>query len=100
MFRQKQTRRGGLAAAAFACALALVGGCSSPATTSSDKEATVHGTVAVKGARAARGRVLFNPANINRKAASTAFDKSMAIVMGPRPPGTGVIQPARAAAAS
>jgi hypothetical protein len=67
--RQKRLRRGGLAAAAFACALAVVGGCGSPASTSSDEEATVHGTVAVKGERAARGKVLFNPANINRKAA-------------------------------
>jgi hypothetical protein len=72
MIRQKQAGRGGLAAIAFAVALALVGGCSSPASTSSDQEATVHGTVVVKGKRAALGKVLFNPANINRKAAPTA----------------------------
>src|SRR5882757_1785054 len=35
-----------------------------------------------------------------RKAASTVFDNSIAIVIGPNPPGTGVIQPARCAAAS
>ena len=72
MIRQKRPRHGGLAAAAFGCVLALVGGCSSPASTSSDEEATVHGTVAVKGKGADRGKILFNPANINRKAAPTA----------------------------
>ena len=33
-------------------------------------------------------------------AASTVFDISMAIVIGPTPPGTGVIQPATSAAAA
>src|SRR3982074_3076082 len=33
-------------------------------------------------------------------AASTAFDNSIAMVIGPNPPGTGVIHPARAAALS
>jgi hypothetical protein len=72
MIRQKRPTRGRRAAAAFACALALVGGCGSPASTSTDEEATVHGTVAVKGKRVTQGKVLFNPANINRKAAPTA----------------------------
>ena len=71
MIKQERTLRGGLAAAAFAGALALVGGCSSPASTSSDDEATVHGTVAVKGKRVDGGEIRFNPANINRKAAPT-----------------------------
>jgi hypothetical protein len=72
MIGQNRARRGGLAAATFAWALALVGGCSSPASTSSDEEATVHGTISVKGKRAAQGQVRFNPANINRKSAPTA----------------------------
>src|SRR5579863_7892746 len=45
--------------------------------------------------------LLHRPRNsILRDAASTAFDSTMAIVMGPRPPGTGVIQPARSKARS
>src|SRR6185312_9740793 len=35
-----------------------------------------------------------------RDAASAAFDSNIAIVIGPRPPGTGVIQPARSTARS
>ena len=35
-----------------------------------------------------------------RPAASTVFESSIAMVMGPSPPGTGVIQPARFAASS
>src|SRR6266702_174024 len=41
---------------------------------------------------------LVAPARMN--AAATALDSSIAIVMGPTPPGTGVIQPARRAAGS
>jgi uncharacterized cupredoxin-like copper-binding protein len=72
MIRRIRLRRVGLAAMVFASALALAGGCSSPAATSSNEEATVHGTVTVKGKRASTGKVYFNPANINRKNASTA----------------------------
>jgi hypothetical protein len=59
---------------ATACAgfLALGGGCSSPAATSSNTEATVHGTVKLKGRLATSGKISFNPANINRKEAPIA----------------------------
>jgi len=60
-----------LLASACACALALGGGCDAPKATSSSTEATVHGTVKVKGKLADSGQVSFNPANINRKDAPT-----------------------------
>jgi hypothetical protein len=61
----RRLRYGGLVASAFA--LALGAGCGGATATSSRDEATVHGTVTVKGKRATRGKVFFNPANVNRK---------------------------------
>jgi hypothetical protein len=61
-----------LVASACAGALFLGGGCDSPKATSSSAEATVHGTITVKGKPATSGKVSFNPANINRKDATTA----------------------------
>jgi hypothetical protein len=61
-----------LLASACAGALALGGGCDSPRATSSNAEATVHGTVKVRGKLATSGKVSFNPANINRRDAPTA----------------------------
>lgn len=43
------------------------GGCTSSTTTSSTAEATVHGTVKLKGKLVTSGTIFFNPANINRK---------------------------------
>src|SRR5437660_1146757 len=61
----RRLRYGGLAASALA--LGLVAGCGGAAAPSSRDEATVHGTVKVKGKPATRGTVRFNPSNVNRK---------------------------------
>jgi hypothetical protein len=58
----------GLTSVALAAAAVVPGaGCGGPAATASLDEATVHGTVSVKGKPATRGKVIFNPANKNRK---------------------------------
>lgn len=51
-----------------AALLATGGGCGdSPATSNSSTEATVTGTVTVKGKTATKGRITFDPSNIERK---------------------------------
>src|SRR4051794_10924741 len=60
-------RCGGWSAACCAATLILGGGCGDSSTSSSSTEATVHGTVTIKGKPASSGMVEFNPANINRK---------------------------------
>jgi hypothetical protein len=55
------------------CALAVVLGCSgtkvNPEATGSTAEATVQGTVKVRGKLVTKGEVVFDPANINRPTA-------------------------------
>jgi hypothetical protein len=68
----QQLRRGVSVATACAGVLVLVGGCGSPAASSSSTEATVHGTVKLKGKLVTSGKVSFNPANVNRKDAAIA----------------------------
>jgi hypothetical protein len=65
----RRLRYGGLVASAIA--LTMASGCGGAAATSSHDEATVHGTVTVKGKRATQGKVFFNPANVNRKETGT-----------------------------
>jgi hypothetical protein len=60
-------RCGVLVVLVCAGALGLGGGCGSPSTTSSTAEATVHGTVKLKGKLLTSGKVFFNPSNVNRK---------------------------------
>jgi hypothetical protein len=68
----RQLRCGVLLASACAGALALGVGCGSPSATMSTTEATVHGTVKLKGKLITSGKVSFDPANINRKNAAVA----------------------------
>ena len=48
---------------------------STPAVSSSTTEATVSGTVTIKGKPATKGEVTFDPANVNRKSAPLATAK-------------------------
>jgi hypothetical protein len=68
----RQLRCGVLLASACTSVLALGVGCGSPSATTSTTEATVHGTVKLKGKLITSGKVSFNPANINRKDAPIA----------------------------
>lgn len=58
------------------CASALVAamGCDDgmPSVSSSFDQATVHGTVTVKGKRVASGKVVFDPSNVHRKQTTSA----------------------------
>jgi hypothetical protein len=63
----RQLHRGVLVVSACAGALSVGGGCGSPAATSSTTAATVHGTVKLKGKLLTSGKILFDPANVNRK---------------------------------
>jgi hypothetical protein len=68
----RQLRCGVLLASACAIVVAQGVGCGSPSATTSTAEATVHGTVKLKGKLITSGKVSFNPANINRKDAPVA----------------------------
>ena len=74
MTTQVRLRIGGLVAMTCLTLIVVGGGCGggAPSVTSSSEEATVHGTVKIKGKPASTGKVTFDPSNVSRRTAPVA----------------------------